>query len=134
MASAADLDGIPRPLDGNANGSAIVDMGCYEYMNASADSDGDNMTDGDETIAVTDPTDAGSYFHVIATSNLPPLRMFFMSSTNRLYSLQATTNLMSGAWTNLPGQEPRPGVGGLDWMEISNGLRMGCWRLRVGLP
>ncbi|VGO19923.1 choice-of-anchor Q domain-containing protein [Pontiella sulfatireligans] len=45
---ADDLDGIPRPLDGNANGSAIADMGAYEYLNILADSDDDGLSDGDE--------------------------------------------------------------------------------------
>lgn len=46
--SSTDLDGQLLPLDGDADGTSIVDMGCYEYLNASADSDGDQLSDGDE--------------------------------------------------------------------------------------
>ena len=43
-----DLADTPCPLDGDANGSAIPDMGAYEHLNTSADSDGDGLTDGEE--------------------------------------------------------------------------------------
>jgi len=33
----------------STNGSVVPDMGAYEYLNAAADSDGDGLTDGDET-------------------------------------------------------------------------------------
>ncbi len=40
-----DLDGTPRPLDGDANGTARYDVGAHEYVYAGADSDGDGMPD-----------------------------------------------------------------------------------------
>jgi hypothetical protein len=42
---AADLLGVPRPLDGDTNGVAVVDMGCYEYMAITLDSDSDGIPD-----------------------------------------------------------------------------------------
>jgi len=38
MPSVTDLDGTPRPLDGDNDGTNTVDIGCYEFLNASADS------------------------------------------------------------------------------------------------
>jgi len=156
-----DLDGVWRPLDGDDSGSAIEDMGCYEVLNRAADSDGDIMPDGfeadyglnptdpadalgnldgdpsdnrDEYIADTDPTNPASFFHLGQVSNRPPLRVYFLSSSNRQYTLNGNTNLISGAWTNVPGQGPRMGRGGLDWMEQTNTLRMGHYRISVRVP
>lgn len=40
-----DLDGTPRPLDGDFNGTALFDIGAHEYVSAGADTDGDGMPD-----------------------------------------------------------------------------------------
>ena len=48
-----DLDGLPRPLDGNADGTNRWDIGAYEFVNPLADSDGDWLTDTDEVAAGT---------------------------------------------------------------------------------
>ena len=41
----SDLDGTPRPLDGDFNGTARFDVGTHEYVYAGADTDGDGMPD-----------------------------------------------------------------------------------------
>lgn len=40
-----DLLGVPRPVDGDTNGTATVDMGCYEFIPAGLDSDSDGVPD-----------------------------------------------------------------------------------------
>ena len=87
----ADLDGNPRPLDGNWDGIAAFDMGAYEYHPQTADSnvdgipdswchhyglnptqaetaggnpDNDSQTTYQEWTADTDPTDEMSCFHI----------------------------------------------------------------------
>ncbi len=50
-----DLDGVPRPLDGNADGTNAYDIGAYEFAHGGIDSDGDGMTDRAEVDASTDP-------------------------------------------------------------------------------
>jgi hypothetical protein len=50
------FDDTPRPLDSNADGTAIVDVGAFEHVAAEADSDGDGMPDGWEIEHGLDPT------------------------------------------------------------------------------
>ena len=60
------------------------------------DSDGDGHTTGQEYVADTNPTNPASVFSVMTGANgleVPD------SSTNRLYSYEATDDLISGNWT-----------------------------------
>ena len=137
MGTDADLDGRSRPLDGKNDGTNTVDMGCYEYLNGLADSDGDGLTDGQEvgthgtspvkTHTDSDPhsdyeemiadTDGNDYFHIIACSNESPVTVFFQSSAFRQYTLNWCSNLVDGAWTNIPAQTDIQGSGGIDSLE-----------------
>ena len=55
MSAEYDLDGIPRPLDGDLNGTAIVDMGCYETLKTNADSSGGGIPDGWSLVRLLPP-------------------------------------------------------------------------------
>ena len=57
-----DIEGAPRVLDGNNDGTAAPDIGCYEFVSSTADTDGDGSRDEDEIVAGTDPTDSASFF------------------------------------------------------------------------
>jgi hypothetical protein len=129
-----DLDGVARPIDGNFDGFGAFDMGCYEYDPETTDSDDDGMMDGAEIVAATNPTNASSRFHVTAVSNLPPLRVYFdPSATGRLYSLQWRADLVSGAWTNVPGQTNMPGEP--QWLTDTNSaVSTRLYRVGVRLP
>jgi parallel beta-helix repeat protein len=112
-----DLDGNPRILYGT------VDMGAYEYDVATADSDGDGMTDGwealyfgsatgalasanadvdssnngDEYIAGTDPTNAASFFSITNTSAIAEgFVMRWEAVTGRVYGVNWTATLTNG--------------------------------------
>jgi PKD repeat protein len=135
----ADMDGTGRPLDGNLDGIALPDMGCYEFINTAADSDGDGLTDtneltrgtdparadtdgdgandGDEDIAGTNPTNAADFFHIIAISNLPPTTIYFRSSPDRRYTLWINDSLLNGTWQSVTS---RTGFGGADTMQSTN--------------
>lgn len=127
-----DLEGTPRPLDGDANGVTALDMGCYEIYNAAGDSDGDGMTDGNEGIADTDPTDAKSVLRILAISNNSPVTVYFESSVNRLYSLQGRSALTADDWAEITG---KAGTGGSDALTDTNEPPRGpFYRLGVTRP
>ncbi len=52
-----DFDGLFRPLDGNADGSEIIDMGAHEFA-GSADRDNDGLTDAEEVSLGSDLNDS----------------------------------------------------------------------------
>jgi hypothetical protein len=134
-ATSHDLDGNPRPLDGDAAGPAVVDIGCYEVYNENGDSDGDSATDGDEVIADTDPMDETSYLHITAISNPVPLMVYFESSAARLYSLQGRESLVTGQWSRVEGATNHTGAGGADSLDDTNQPPQGpFYRLEVELP
>lgn len=157
-----DLEGRPRPLDGDANGSAIIDMGCYEHLKRSADSDGDTMLDGweddygldptnpadasgnldgdpsdnaGEHDADTDPLDPLDWFRIVSVDKPPHFTVHFESSADRFYTLERSPNLQDGTWTPVPGIAPRMGSGGTDSMQDPNEPDAGpFYRLKVELP
>lgn len=43
-----DIDGFPRPWDGDGDGTAIADIGAHEYYSTSIDNDSDDLSDWDE--------------------------------------------------------------------------------------
>jgi hypothetical protein len=70
-----DLLGIQRPLDGDNNGTAKVDIGAYEYVHPLADTDGDGTLDMDEIVNGTDPT-------IMAVELLEFMAQYGISSTS----------------------------------------------------
>lgn len=159
-----DLDGRPRRLDGDGNGSAVPDIGCYEFLNRSADSDHDTMRDGfedDYGLNAADPADASAnpdddpytnveeytldfdpgvsngYFRVtsITSPTVPTPTIAFDSSPSRVYTLIGCADLSSGVWAPVTGAGPRPGVGGADALSDTNVPPQGpFYRVRVAVP
>jgi parallel beta-helix repeat protein len=159
----ADFDGMPRPLDGTGNGEARFDIGAFEFLLATADSNGDGIPDGwlhrhglnptnpdvgsgdpdndglttfQEWIADTDPTNPLSNFRIQAISNAPVPTLFFMTSSNRQYTLYYSTNLAIGSagWTNVPGQVKVQGTGSLDSLADPDAAPEKFYRVGVELP
>jgi parallel beta-helix repeat protein len=163
LADSVDPDDIPRPLDGNGDGTARYDMGAYEFLLATADSNGDTIPDGwvhshglnpidpnvangnpdgdafttlNEWIADTDPTDPVSRLRIVSFNFGPPFTLRFQSSAGRRYTLFSATDLtLPVTWTPVPGQIRVPGTGGLD--TLADGGVAGpnkFYRLGVELP
>jgi hypothetical protein len=119
-----DLDGVPRPLDGNGDGIARYDLGAYEYLLPASDSNGDGISDSwswqygfnpagpnigaenpdndahttyEEWIADTNPRDAQSLFRIsriVQPFAHSGVDVSFLSSSNRIYTLYAAENLL----------------------------------------
>lgn len=83
-----------------------------------------------------DPTNPASVFEIVAVSNQPPSRVigFRTTSTGRVYRLLYATNLVSGVWTNLPGQTPTSGLADRMSLSDTNAAAVRFYRVQVQLP
>ena len=109
-----DLDGISRPLDGDNDGMNAFDMGAYEFVHPSADSDRDRLKDVSELIAGTDPTNSLNYFRILSRNLLGPdgpIVVSWESAIGRLYSVSSSSNLAAGVWDYCPNATGLPGTG-----------------------
>lgn len=136
-------------LDGNGDGVNAPDIGAHDFLLGTADSNRDGIPDGwmvqflihpalegagemdpdgdgvktfDEWVADTNPTNAASLLKLEVEGN----RLEFPASTNRVFTVEFTTNLVSGEWiaaTNLTGTEA---------MALTN--QAGFYRVRATLP
>ncbi len=98
-AGPTDYDGHPRPLDGNADGMALCDLGAFERLHPEADSDGDKMHDGDEWRAGTGLTNPNSVLKLISADATESGRaIVWQAAQHKRYWVQATTNLVDGDW------------------------------------
>jgi PKD repeat protein len=146
---ATDLDGNPRIV------RLRVDMGAYEYQGAGlspfiawllhygmptdgsadfTDSDDDRLNNWQEWLADTNPTNAQSVLRIQSAAPGPPVTVQFTSSSNRLYTLLACTNLAAPIWAPVPDQTDVPGVGGLDALRHTNAVPPRFYKLGVRLP
>lgn len=157
-----DYEGTPRPLDGNGDGLARFDIGAYEFLLASADSNGDGIPDGwtqryglnptdptvaagnpdgdphttlQEWIADTDPTNALSYFRIEAISNLPPVAVRVPTSASRWYTLLSSSGLADTTlFIPVPGQTNVSGNGGILTLTDTNAAAAQFYRVEVKVP
>ena len=159
-----DFDGVPRPLDGNLDGSARYDMGAYELLRPNADSNNDGIPDGwmwqyglnpvdanvagdnpdndphttlQEWIADTDPTSAASFLRITSVTNATTFSLTFPSSSNRLYTLKSATSLANtnSVWGDVAGQVDVSGNGAVRTLSDTNpAVPQKFYRVGVRVP
>ena len=78
---------------------------------ADHDYDGDGLRNYDEFVFGTGPAAAGSAFPVTAARQGADLRISFPSVTGRTYTLQQSSSLSSGSWSNTPNVSAKTGTG-----------------------
>lgn len=103
----------------------------------SSNADADWMTDWEEYVADTDPSDPDSVFPLVTATN-PPERVISLivnpSSTARMYGVLWTTNLLDEPqiWTLYPPE--KPGTGEAVEFSITNDAPERSYRTGVRLP
>jgi len=153
--STTDLDGNPRPLDGDGDGFAAFDMGAYEFdarsivpqdwftrygldpadpQVVSGNPDGDAFTTFQEWLADTDPANALSFFYIKDISQSSPAMVSFQSSSNRTYTLWSTPQLDPPDWAPVAGEQTIPGNGGTLTLSDPANAPLQFYRVQVNLP
>ena len=107
MATDLDLDSHPRIL------YTTVDIGAYEGLLDTADSDNDKLGDWQEILAGTDPFNPDSFLGIgTAATSEDPARFIlrWSSATGRSYRITLSTNLMNdfpvAAYSHIPATPP----------------------------
>ena len=86
-------------------------------------------------IADLNPTNPASRLAIITVSNQAPYRVVYFTpaSSNRVYALQYSTNLMTGDWTNVT-PVVNWGNGGTYSLSDANSSALRYYRIVVQLP
>lgn len=130
----SDGDGMPDYWEID-NGLDPFDPGATN-VNAGADGDpdADHMSNFEEYIAGTSPTDASSVFRLKGIGATPTIDIKFPSVTGRLYTLQRASPGAVMTWTNLPGWVDLPGIGATSMASHTATDSAGAYRVTVRLP
>ena len=124
-----DVDG-----DGLPNDWEELFFGTTTAADPSADTDADGVSDGDEFLFDTDPTDRGSNFAIQVSQGNPGAAITFDASIDRVYTLLATDDLENGPWTAVPGQIAVPGTGPAMNLTDPSPATVRFYRVMVSLP
>jgi len=107
MHSAVPLADMPDQLHPNQLGYRKMATNWFTSIQGLLDLDGDGMSNRDEYLSGTDPTDPGSVLKLrFATTNAALLE--FVARSNIAYSIQFRTNLVTGSWNNLTNLNAQP--------------------------
>lgn len=125
---------VDRDEDGLPDYWELLHFGDPTNAVPSAHDDDDTFDNGEEYIADTIPTDGDSCLHAKQIVWASPVRVFFDGSTSRVYTLQYSTNLLTGPWSEVPFQMDRPGFGADSFLTDTNRAGERAYRLGVEVP
>ena len=94
------------------------------------DSDNDGMSNWEEYIAGTDPTNAASALRIVAIG--PDSVTFAPAFTNRIYAVFCATNLVPADW--MPLSAYQPGTGAVTALFATNTAPQIFYRIGVQKP
>jgi hypothetical protein len=127
--------GVDTDDDGMPDWWEDLHFGNVTQAVGSAHGDSDIHDNFEEYVAATDPTNGLSFLRITRISNAPPSTVYFNASSNRRYTLMGCASLLGKAWSNVPGNGPRPGAGGADSMQDTNSAPdVVFYRIGVTLP
>ncbi|HMP90909.1 MAG TPA: FG-GAP-like repeat-containing protein [Kiritimatiellia bacterium] len=136
-----DGDGVADFIDPDDDGDGMPDwweilhgLDPKDPADAGIDSDYDGFTNLQEYIADTNPQDDLSYFVIESFEETGVTMVFFMSSSERIYTMQYSDNPADGSWSNVAGQVNVPGTGGLLALIDDSPGDGRIYRLLVSLP
>lgn len=136
-----DGDGTPDLTDEDDDGDGLTDLFEEQHFGGTTngapelDADEDGFSNYSEQIADTDPTNAMSFFHILAQPTGGPDSLTVQSVPGRLYTLQVCADLSAlNTWSNVTGAIDVPGTGAP--LTLSDPVReAGRWyRLTVTTP
>jgi hypothetical protein len=97
-----DRDGMADPWEIQFN------FATNNPADAEVDEDVDGLSNGQEYLAGTDPTNSLSYLQLSVTATGAGVRLAFDAVSNRTYTIQRSQGLTHAAWTNLAQLSSRP--------------------------
>ena len=126
IAEDLDREGIPDEWEERYGGANLFGPGTNNF-------DRDAMTDWEEYIADTVPTNPASGFEILDVVVTNSCTLTFLSSASRVYSLRASDNLLGGLWSAVGELTNRPGTGGMMGLTDTNSVPARSYRLGVSL-
>ena len=102
---------------------------------AGSDPDHDGVSNYNEYVADTNPTNALSYFKIQSVTHADGFKLYYQSSASRKYSLFYKTSLTSGGWNSILSQTNIAGSGGVDSLsDPTTGAVQRFYQIGVQLP
>lgn len=128
LAADFDRDGLPDEWEESYGGTHLFGAGTNDY-------DNDTMTDWEEYVATTVPTNAASRFEILSMSaTRDSCTLTFLSSASRVYALSSSDDLKSGLWSAVDGLTNKAGTGMMMSLTDTNSVPFRAYRLGVLLP